>query len=66
MPWNPSPQVAAARDIAGKFGKDRVILLMLNDAERTIEYASYGWTAALCKDTRRLADAAMAAVQQAY
>lgn len=60
MAWNPSPKVAAARDIGKKFKKKMVIVVMLTDD--TIEYASYGETPKLCGDARKIADVAYDAV----
>ncbi len=55
MAWNPTPEVAVARDAAGKFGADRcVVLYTLPDGR--IGYASYGSTKPLCDETKRLAD----------
>ncbi len=64
MAWNPHPEVAAARDFGKKFGKDRVIIIHVNDATGDMGYASYGRTRALCDDTKRLADATFEAVQK--
>lgn len=60
MAWNPSPKVAAARDIGKTFNKTIVVVLMLTDD--TIEYASYGETPKLCRDARKIADVAYNAV----
>ncbi len=62
MAFNPSPQVAAAREVARRFGKKQVIILMLDDY--TLEYASYGEDKALCAGARRLADTAYDAVME--
>lgn len=66
MAWNPSPKVAAARDIARRFGKQQVIVVMLDLERGTIESATYGETKALCADAKRLGDAAYDAVIKAY
>ena len=55
MAWNPSPQVAIARDAAGKLGANRVVIVYTNDKGQ-IGYASYGDTRSLCDQTKRLAD----------
>lgn len=60
MAWNPSPKVAAARDIGKKFDKKMVIVLMLTDD--TLEYISYGATPKLCGDAQKIADIAYDAV----
>ena len=65
MAWNPSPKVAAARDIGARFRKDQVIVLMIDNRAGTLEYASYGETRALCDEAKWLADAAYAAVARA-
>ena len=62
MAFNPSPKVAAARDIARKFKKRQVIVLMLDDD--TLEYASYGETKTLCDGAYKLADIAYSAVMK--
>ena len=55
MPYNPSPQVALARDAARKLGAERaVIVYVLPDGR--FGYASYGETAKLCSSARKLAD----------
>ena len=54
MAFNPSPQVAAARDYAEKFKFDQVIIIgIVGDA---IGYASYGKTPALCGKAKQFAD----------
>jgi len=62
MAWNPSPKVAAARDIGQRFGKDQVIVLMIDTKAQTLEYASYGATKELCDKAKHLADAAYEAI----
>tara|TARA_Y100001933_G_C19004953_1_gene566184 strand:+ start:3944 stop:4141 length:198 start_codon:yes stop_codon:yes gene_type:complete len=54
MAWNPSPKVKAARDIAGKFKKKMVIVIMVD--EEKLEYASYGETKELCNEAKKVAD----------
>lgn len=54
MAWNPSPEVAIARDYAKKFGQKRVIILF-DDGERC-GYTSYGETRALCDSAKRIAE----------
>lgn len=58
-------RIEAARELAERFGKDQVIVIMLDPTAGTLEYASYGKTRALCADARRLADAAFDAVYYA-
>ena len=62
MAWNPSPEVAAARDYAKKFGQDRVIIITVDHQTGTMGYVTYGKTRALCDDTQRLGEAAYQAV----
>lgn len=61
MAWNPSPEVAVARDAAQRLGslaKDRtercIVFYELQDGR--FGYASYGRTPTLCQDARRLAE----------
>lgn len=62
MAWNPSPEVAAARDFGKKFGADQVIILYRNTKTDQQCYASYGATKALCDATKHLADVAYDAI----
>lgn len=61
MAWNPSPEVAVARDAAKrladihKLNVDRVIVLYTTGTGM-VGYASYGQTKELCADARRIAD----------
>lgn len=64
MAFNPSPKVAAARDVAKRFGMNKVVILMLNERDGTMEYASYGDTARECSEAKRLADAVYDAAYQ--
>ena len=64
MAWNPSPEVAACRDFARQFDADRVVILYTTH-DGKLGSASYGETRALCAETKRLADAAYAAVYAA-
>jgi len=57
MAFNPSPKVRAAGEVAKEFGKDQVVVLMINHAEGTLEYASYGKTKTDCDEAKGLADA---------
>ena len=51
MAWNPSPEVAAARDFGKKFGADRVVILYTTPAGQ-LGLASYGRTKAMCADAK--------------
>lgn len=61
-----SPQIAAAREIAERFGQDQVIVLMVSRRHGTIRYASYGRTRRLCAEARRIADRAYEAVFECF
>ena len=58
MAWNPSPQVAVARDFGKTFKKDIVIVFSV-DPEGRCGYASYGKTPVLCDLAGQLADRAL-------
>ena len=62
MSWNPSPQVAAARDYANKFGGKQVIILTVFQSGQ-VGYASFGKTRKLCDDARDLANVVMAELE---
>lgn len=64
MARNPSPKVAQARDTGAKFGKDMVIILMV-DSEG-IEYASWGRTKSLCDVAGALAETAFDALMDYF
>lgn len=66
MAWNPSKEVAAARDIGKKFKQSQVIILMIDHDKGTLQCASYGETKALCAKAKRLADKAYDAVMENY
>lgn len=55
MAWNPSPQVAVARDAAKALKANRCIVLYTNE-QGQIGYASYGETKQLCKEAKQIAD----------
>jgi len=56
MAWNPSPEVAAARDFGAKFNADRVVILYTTPMGQ-YGYASYGTTRPLCADAKRIGEA---------
>lgn len=65
MAWNPSPKVAAARDLGAQFNKCMVIVFMVEYTEGhggTLEYASWGDNAARCAEAQDLADVAYKAM----
>lgn len=71
MAWNPSPEVAVARDAAAALAKvhgqgvDRCIVLYTTDDGR-IGYASFGRDRKLCAEARKIADAAYDAAIAKY
>jgi hypothetical protein len=64
MAFNPSPKVAEARSIGQKYGKSKVIIVMIDDQAGTMESASYGATSLLCKEAQALADIAYDAINR--
>jgi len=56
MAWNPSPQVAAARDFGKRFGKNKVIIIGIDEKAGTFETISYGQTKAKCYAAEKSAD----------
>jgi len=63
MAFNPSPKVAAARDIGKQFGMDIVIVLMIDTKTGAMSYASYGKDTVLCAAAKELADIAYEAIE---
>ena len=61
MGFNPSKEVAIARDAAKQLKANRCIVLYTN-SKGQIGYASYGKTVHLCDQTRHIADHAYDAV----
>lgn len=64
MAWNPSPKVAAAREIGRRFGRDMVVVLMIHDGQ--LEAVSYGRTKALCAEAKGYADKAFDAITRPH
>lgn len=62
MALNLSPKIATAKDIATRFDKDQVIILMFDRKQGTLEYASYGATKSRCAGAKHLADIAFDAL----
>jgi hypothetical protein len=56
MAFNPSSQVAVARDAASKLGAEQVIVVYVNHSTGKIGMASYGQTRALCSQAGKLGD----------
>ncbi len=65
MAWNPSPEVAAARDFGTKFNADQVIIVYLKHSTNQMGSVTYGRTKALCDETKPLGDLAYQAVWEA-
>jgi hypothetical protein len=66
MAWNPSPEVALARDLAAKLGVDQVMIVTMNYAKEEMGLITYGRTRALCDTAKELGDKAYAAVRTHY
>lgn len=64
MAWNPSPQVAIARDFATKFGKEQVVILSIGDG--LLEYASFGKDKSLCDEAKMWGDVAFNAIMNYF
>lgn len=56
MAWNPSPEVAAARDAAKKLDDAPMVVLIYVSRKGGIGMASYGKTMALCRSAGKLGD----------
>ena len=71
MAWNPTPEVAVARDahkaIQDVLGEpiDKCILIYSTDSH-ALGYASYGRNSALCGQARRMADIAYVAIRERH
>lgn len=65
MAWNPSPEVAIARDAARQLKANRIVILYMTELDQ-IGYASYGETKPLCDETRILADVIYEAAMTHY
>ena len=66
MAWNPSPEVAVARDAAKKLGDaDQCIVIYINYSKDQIGMATYGKTKQLCDEAGTLGNIAFDAVQSA-
>lgn len=60
MAFNPSPKVAAARDLAKQFRAHQVVILLVTGDQ--LSYASYGRNKAECDEAKVIADVAFDAV----
>jgi len=56
MAWNPSPEVAIARDFGTKFNYDKVYIIGLNERKAGFGVISYGKTKEKCKEASKAAD----------
>lgn len=56
MAWNPSPEVAVARDAAKKLGDASMCIVLWVTPDKKVGMASYGKTRALCDAAKRIAD----------
>lgn len=65
MAFNPSKEVAIARDAAVKLGSKRVVIFYTLPSG-LYGYASYGETSALCKQAKQEADSIFLAVGEAF
>ena len=66
MAWNPSPEVAVARDAAKALGDaDQCIVLYINYRDEVIGAVTFGKTKALCAQAKRYGDVAYEAVYAA-
>ncbi len=52
MAWNPSPEVAVARDFGKKFNYDKVYIIGVNELKGTFEIVSYGGTKQKCGESK--------------
>lgn len=64
MAWNPSPEVALARDLAAKLGVDQVMILTIDYSKDQIGLITYGKTKELCRNAKTLGDAAYDSVRE--
>ena len=66
MAWNPSLEVAVARDAAKRLGNaDQCIIIYVNFTTNGIGMATYGKTKRLCDEAGTLGNIAFDAVQRA-
>lgn len=56
MAWNPSPKIAAAREIGRQWRADIVVVLAFNTRTRTVEAVSYGESKLLCEVGKDIAN----------
>jgi hypothetical protein len=56
MAWNPSPEVAVARDYGKKFDYNKVYIIAINETTGKFEVVSYGATKRECDEAKKCAD----------
>jgi hypothetical protein len=56
MAWNPSPEVAVARDAAKKLDDAPIAVVVFLTNDGRIGFASYGRTMQLCKNAKSLGE----------
>ena len=54
MAWNPDPKVADCREVARKWRMTQTIVLGFDQAKGTFAIASYGETAEMCANARKI------------
>lgn len=54
MAWNPSPQVAIARDFGKKFEYSHVLIIGINPKTDALGIVTYGETKKLCADADKM------------
>ena len=65
MAFNPSPEIAAARNFAHRFCKEQVIIVGIDRLLGTLAVYTYGQNKALCDDAKIVGDAVYAAAYKA-
>lgn len=57
MAWNPTPEVAMARDYANKFKQTKVIILAIDEKAEKYGVISYGENKQKCNEAKAIANA---------
>lgn len=63
MAWNPSPEVAAARDFGKRFNYNKVYIIAVNEDTSRFEVVSYGSTKQECDEAKKCADLLFEGIQ---
>jgi len=66
MVWNPSPKVAAARDIADRWNLSHVIIVMIDDKTGDTTTVTYGENRGKCAAAEKLGEVAHVAIIDAW